>query len=71
MTQKDLAAHLGLSQSCISMALHGDPRIGKATQAKVRAAAEALGFYRPDPFMGALAGYLYMQVRSQGLACLR
>jgi LacI family transcriptional regulator len=56
ITQKDLAAHLGLSQSCISMALHGDPRIGKETQDKVRAAAEALG-YRPDPVMGALAGY--------------
>ncbi|MCC5839871.1 MAG: LacI family DNA-binding transcriptional regulator [Opitutales bacterium] len=56
ITQKDLAVHLGLSQSGISMALRGDPRIGKATQAKVRAAAEAMG-YRPDPVMGALAGY--------------
>jgi DNA-binding LacI/PurR family transcriptional regulator len=56
ITQKDLAVHLGMSQSGISMALRGDPRIGKATQARVRAAADALG-YRPDPVMGALAGY--------------
>ena len=55
ITQKDLAVHLGMSQSGISMALRGDPRIGKATQARVRAAADALG-YRPDPVMGAFGG---------------
>lgn len=56
VTQKDLAAQVGLSQAGVSMALRGDPRIGQATQAKVRAAAAALG-YRPDPVLGALADY--------------
>jgi DNA-binding LacI/PurR family transcriptional regulator len=53
-TQRDLARRLGLTQSCVSQALRGSPRIGAATRARVRAAAVATG-YLPDPALAAMS----------------
>ncbi len=47
-TIRDIAAHLGLSKSAVSLALQESPRIPETTRARVRQAAQALG-YRPNP----------------------
>ncbi len=47
VTSRDIARELGLSQTTVSRALRGDPRVAPATLATVRAAAERLG-YVPD-----------------------
>lgn len=47
-TIRDIAAHLGLSKSAVSLALQESPRIPETTRARVRDAALALG-YRPNP----------------------
>jgi LacI family transcriptional regulator len=47
VTQKELARELGLSPSSISRALANDPHISAETRARVREAAERLG-YRPN-----------------------
>lgn len=52
----DIARHLGVDQSTVSLALRNHPRISDATRSKVRSAAEGLG-YRPDPMLSALATY--------------
>lgn len=53
---RDVARHLGLDPSTVSLALRAHPRIPEATRERIRAAADALG-YRPDPMLGALANY--------------
>ncbi len=47
VTITDIAKSIGMSHATVSMALKGDKRITEATQAKVRAAAAALG-YKPS-----------------------
>ncbi|NMA98329.1 MAG: LacI family transcriptional regulator [Phyllobacteriaceae bacterium] len=47
MRLKDLAEHLGLSQTTVSRALNGYPEVNEATRKRVAAAASALG-YRPN-----------------------
>lgn len=47
VTQKDLAARLGISYSTVSLALAGSPKINTETSRLVREAAEKLG-YRPN-----------------------
>lgn len=49
---QDLATHLQLSRSTISLALSGKGTISKATRDRVRAAAHKLG-YRPNPLLQA------------------
>jgi len=56
VTQRDLARKLGLSQSTVSLALAGNPRISSKVKEQVRGAAEELG-YRMDPRLSALASY--------------
>lgn len=53
---RDIAAHLGLDRSTVSLALRDHPRIPFSTREKVRLAARELG-YAPDPMLGALASY--------------
>jgi LacI family transcriptional regulator len=53
VTMSSLAKSLGLSESTISRALKGDPRIGKQTRERVEKLAAALG-YRPNPLVSAL-----------------
>lgn len=50
----DVAARAGVSQATVSRALRDDPAVTQATRAKVRAAAEELG-YTPSAFAAALA----------------
>ena len=52
-TMADLARHLGLARSTVSMALRHHPEIAPATRARVLAAATALG-YRANPLVTAL-----------------
>lgn len=52
----DIARHLDLDQSTVSLALRNHPRISAVTREKVHRAAETLG-YRPDPMLSALATY--------------
>lgn len=52
----DIARHLGLDQSTVSLALRNHARISEATREKVRRAAAELG-YHPDPMLQALAAY--------------
>jgi len=47
MRLKDLAEHLGLSQTTVSRALNGYPEVKEATRRRVEAAAAQLG-YRPN-----------------------
>jgi LacI family transcriptional regulator len=47
MRLKDLAEHLGLSQTTVSRALNGYPEVNEATRKRVSDAAAALG-YRPN-----------------------
>ena len=44
MRLKDLAEHLGLSQTTVSRALNGYPEVNEATRQRVAAAASALGY---------------------------
>ncbi len=53
VTMSSLAKALGLSESTISRALKGDPRIGQETRVRVEQLAEKLG-YRPNPLVSAL-----------------
>lgn len=52
-TIRDVAVQAGVHFTTVSLALRNDPRITAATAAKVRAAAEKLG-YRPNPMVTAL-----------------
>lgn len=47
MRLKDLAEHLGLSQTTVSRALNGYPEVNEATRRRVSDAADTLG-YRPN-----------------------
>lgn len=47
VTSRDIAREIGLSQSTVSRALRGDPRVTPETRARVQAAAERLR-YVPD-----------------------
>ncbi len=53
LTLKDLSERLGLARSTVSRALRDDPQIARATRARVRELAEALG-YEPDAAARAL-----------------
>lgn len=44
LTLKDIARHVGLSVSGVSLALRGDPRVPAETVRRVREAADALGY---------------------------
>lgn len=44
VTLRDVAEHVGLSVSAVSQALHDSPRIGVDTKARVRQAADELGY---------------------------
>lgn len=50
---QDIADRTGFGRSTISLALRNHPSLPEATRAKIRAAAEALG-YRPNPLVAAL-----------------
>lgn len=52
-TIRDVATVAGVHFTTVSLALRNDPRITAATAARVRAAAEKLG-YRPNPMVTAL-----------------
>lgn len=56
ITQRDLAAHLGVSQVTVSRALARNPLVNKAMQEKIWEAANRLG-YTPDPVLGCLNAY--------------
>lgn len=56
VTMRDVARHLGVDPSTVSLALRDHPRIPSPTREKIRRAAERLG-YAPDPMLGALATY--------------
>ncbi len=61
----DIARHLDLDQSTVSLALRNHPRISAPTREKVRRAAVELG-YHPDPMLQALAAYRQAG-RAQGI----
>lgn|GEM_PF-281816 len=52
---QDVARHARLHKSTVSLALRNDPRIPRATQLKVQAAAEALG-YKLNPLVANILG---------------
>lgn len=56
-TQRDVAAHLGISHATVSRALRNDPRITEAVRQRVRQAARKLG-YRRDPKLAELMTHL-------------
>jgi LacI family transcriptional regulator len=56
VTQFDIAEHLKIGRSTVSMALRDDPRITLKVRQRVRQAAQQLG-YTPDPALAALASY--------------
>ncbi len=53
VTQRTLAAKLGISANAVSLALRNHPSISEATRARVRAMADEMG-YRPNPLVAAL-----------------
>lgn len=50
---RDVAREAGVTSATVSLALSNSPRISEATRARVRAAAEKLG-YRRNPYISAL-----------------
>ena len=54
-TLKDIARELGLSPATVSRALNDYPEVGSATRARVREAADRLG-YAPNPIARRLVG---------------
>jgi len=54
MNLKQLAEHLGLSQTTVSRALNGYPEVGAETRRRVNEAARKMG-YRPNPYAMRLA----------------
>ncbi|MCF3648423.1 LacI family DNA-binding transcriptional regulator [Synoicihabitans lomoniglobus] len=54
ITQKDIARHLHLDKSTVSLALRDAPAINPTTRDRVMKAAKELG-YRPDPALAVLA----------------
>ena len=53
VTQRILAAKLGISANAVSLALRNHPSISEVTRARVQAMAEEMG-YRPNPLVAAL-----------------
>jgi DNA-binding LacI/PurR family transcriptional regulator len=56
VTQKDIANHLDVHRTTVSLALNNHPGLPETTRTRVRQAAEDLG-YSPDPMLSALAAY--------------
>lgn len=56
VTLAEVAARAGVSKATASLALRNQPEIREATRARVRAAAEVLG-YRPDPALSVIAAH--------------
>jgi LacI family transcriptional regulator len=52
----DVARQAGVHQTTVSLALRNDPRLPRETRARIREAADAMG-YRPDPMLSALNFY--------------
>ncbi len=57
MNQRELGHHLGLSQSTVSLALRGSPRIAEATRRQIQTAAAELG-YHPNPMVISLMEHI-------------
>jgi LacI family transcriptional regulator len=53
VTQEQIASRLGLSRQLVTFALAGYPQVGKASRARILAAASEMG-YRPNPHARAL-----------------
>lgn len=66
---EDVALALGVHRTTVSLALRRDPRIPSATQEKIRAAAEKLG-YRPNPLVAALMQQQRGRQTSRGVTTL-
>ena len=58
VTLADVARHAGVSRTAVSYALRDDPNIAPTTRARIRKAADALG-YRPDPVLAKLMAHLH------------
>lgn len=67
--QREIARHLGLAQSTVSMALRNDPTIPRETCARVQAAAARLG-YRPNPMVASLMEHIRAGRRVEERACI-
>lgn len=76
VTIKDVAAHLGVSHATVSRALNDHAATSDATKARVRAAAEALGYVRNagagvlSGAPGGLVGFITPEVRSDFYATI-
>lgn len=57
VTIKDIARECGVTATTVSLALRNHPRISDATKAKVRAAADKMGYHR-NPMISALMANL-------------
>lgn len=68
-TLRDLAKHLGLALSTVSMALKDHPRLSEATRKRVQQAAKELG-YTPDPRISNVMGYLKKKRADKPVAAL-
>lgn len=55
-TIKDVGARAGVHHTTVSLALRNHPSIPERTRARIRAAAEEIG-YRPDPMLASLMHY--------------
>lgn len=58
VTLADVARHAQVSRTAVSYALRDDPNIAPETRARIRRAAESLG-YRPDPVLAKLMAHLH------------
>lgn len=68
-TLRDLAKHLGLALSTVSMALKDHPRLSQATRERVKKGAKELG-YSPDPRISNVMGYLKKKRADKPVAAL-
>lgn len=65
--QDELARSLGVSQSTVSLALKGDPRVAKSTREAIEKKAAELG-YVPDPSLVALSSYRHKRDKAGVIA---
>jgi LacI family transcriptional regulator len=65
VTLRDIASHLGVSRTTVSLALKNQGRISGGTRSRILDAAKALG-YQPDPTVSRLMAHL--RIRRQGRA---
>lgn len=69
VSQRDIAARLGVTHATVSMALRDSPRISETRRQEIKALAQSMG-YSPDPMLRQLAAYRSTQSPKPLQSCI-